>query len=189
MRMCDDVRRADNMRPGQLTFTEAIGVLDCKPESLGHRDTVVFFNDSEVFQWEKSNDLCDVRTGVICSPNNYLYDSSKADIDKCLPDGVMRVTAIANYDKWANLPEERYQAEKMRWFDRTTAAAVKFVPDYRGHIIDSDFFTPTTIKRSTHSRRIEPMTRSTYGFCHGDLGAVTTSSTPSAAAFRTNSAP
>ena len=149
MRMCDDVRRAADARAGQLTFTEAIGVLDCKPESLGHRDTVVFFNDSETFHWEKSSDLCDVRTGVICSPNNYLYDSTEVDIDKCLPDGVMRVTAIANYDKWANLSADQYEAEKMRWFDRTTAAAVRFVPDYRGHIIDSDFFTPTTIKRFT----------------------------------------
>lgn len=149
MRMCDNIRRAENTQPGQLSFTEAIGILDCKPESLGHRDTVVFYNDSETFHWKKSAELCDVRTGVICSPNNYLYDSSEAEIVRNLPDGVMRVTAIANYDQWASLPEEQYQAEKLRWFDRTTAAAVKFVPDYRRHIIDNDFFTPTTIKRFT----------------------------------------
>jgi len=32
-----------------------------------------------------------------------------------------------------------------------------------------------TITWSRHSRRIEPITRSTYGFCQGDRGAVTTS--------------
>src|ERR1700693_4660834 len=32
-----------------------------------------------------------------------------------------------------------------------------------------------------HSRRIEPITRSTYAFCHGERGAVTTSVIPLAA--------
>jgi hypothetical protein len=29
-----------------------------------------------------------------------------------------------------------------------------------------------------HSRRIDPINLSTYGFCQGDLGAISTSSTP-----------
>ncbi len=168
MRMCDDIRRSGNMQPGELSFTEAIGVLDCKPDSLGHRDTVVFYNDSETFHWKKPTGLCDVRTGVICSPNNYLYDSSQAEIEKKLPDGVMRVTAIANYDQWANLSDEAYQAEKLRWFDQTTAAAVKFVPDYRGHIIDNDFFTPLTIKRFTFHDN-----GAVYGAPHKQLDGTT----------------
>jgi hypothetical protein len=32
---------------------------------------------------------------------------------------------------------------------------------------------------SKHSRRAEPISRSTYGFCHGEGGAVITSSIPS----------
>ena len=149
MRLCDDVRRSDQLQPGQLSFTEAIAVLNCKPAALGHSDTVVFFNNSESFHWQKSEGLCDIRTGVICSPNNYKYDDSKADIDRNLPDGVMRVTSLANFDKWSGLSEESYVAEKQRWFDRATQAAVRFVPDYRAHIIENDFFTPTTIRRFT----------------------------------------
>ncbi len=149
MRMCDDVRRTEDIQPGQLSFTEAIAVLDCKPASLGHRDTVVFYNDSDKFHWQKSDDLCDVRTGVICSPNNYLYDDSEANIDRNLPDGVLRVTSLANFGLWSDLSAEAYVAEKLRWFDRATKAAVRFVPDYRRHIIDHDFFTPTTIRRFT----------------------------------------
>jgi hypothetical protein len=35
-----------------------------------------------------------------------------------------------------------------------------------------------TMMWSKHSRRTEPISRSTYGFCHGDRGAVITSSIP-----------
>src|ERR1700726_3334030 len=31
---------------------------------------------------------------------------------------------------------------------------------------------------SKHSRRMEPISRSTYGFCHGERGALITSSIP-----------
>jgi phytoene dehydrogenase-like protein len=89
--------------------------------------------------------LCDTRTGVVCSPNNYVYDPS----DGQLPDGVIRISALADFDRWASLSPEQYQLEKFRWYDRTVESAVRFVPDYRGSVIDTDMFTPTTIRRFT----------------------------------------
>lgn len=56
-------------------------------------------------------------------PNNYLYGPDDGE----LPEGVIRVTAIADYDRWAALSEEEYQLEKLRWYDRTSAAAVRFI--------------------------------------------------------------
>ncbi|MDP6468892.1 MAG: phytoene dehydrogenase, partial [Pirellulaceae bacterium] len=108
--------------------------------------TIVFFNDSEKFHWQKPDDqLCDVRTGVICSPNNYAYDPT----DGQLPDGVMRMTALADFDRWSGMSDEQYQLEKLRWYDRIVASAVQFVPDFRGHVVDTDMFTPRTIRRFT----------------------------------------
>ena len=131
---------------GQLSFIETISVLDRPPRDLGHDRTIVFFNDSEAFPWARPRDgLCDVRTGVICSPNNYAYPSAQGG----LPDGVMRITALADYDRWMSLPEEEYRVEKLRWYDRSIASAVRFVPDYRRYVIDSDMFTPRTIHRFT----------------------------------------
>ena len=86
--------------------------------------------------------MCDVRSGVICSPNNFAYDAP-------LDDGTMRITALANFDRWRALDEDAYRLEKLRWYDRITASAVRFVPDYRGHVVDTDMFTPTTIVRFT----------------------------------------
>lgn len=47
------------------------------------------------------------------------------------------------------LDEQQYELEKHRWYDRITAAAARFVPDYRRHVIDTDTFTPKTIRRFT----------------------------------------
>src|SRR3989304_3473373 len=45
--------------------------------------------------------------------------------------------------------EDTYRLEKLRWYDRITGSAVRFVPDYRSRVIDTDMFTPTTIVRYT----------------------------------------
>ena len=149
MRMCDDVQRVDPGQAGQMSFVEAISVLDVKPRELGHDRTIVFFNDSDKFHWCRPDDkLCDVRTGVICSPNNFLYGDEQ-DEEKQLPDGMIRITCIADFDRWTSLAEDQYQLEKTRWYDKSTAAAVRFVPDFRNHVVDVDTFTPATIRRFT----------------------------------------
>jgi phytoene dehydrogenase-like protein len=86
--------------------------------------------------------LCDVRSGVVCSPNNFAYEEP-------LDGGAMRVTVLANFDRWRALDEKTYQLEKLRWYDRIAESAVRFVPDYRARVIDTDMFTPTTIVRYT----------------------------------------
>lgn len=145
MRMCDDGQPVATSRAaGQLTFCETIATLDAPPSDIGHGQTITFFNDHDKFVWQKPDELCDVRSGVICSPNNFAYDSP-------LDEGTMRITALANFDRWRSLDEESYRLEKLRWYDRITESAVRFVPDYRGHVIDTDMFTPTTIVRfSSH---------------------------------------
>jgi phytoene dehydrogenase-like protein len=146
LRLCDDLTAVDVSRSGQLSFVEAISILDQQPQELGHDRTIVFFNDSERFPWHKPAEaLCDVRTGVVCSPNNYAYNPAEG----ALPEGVIRITAQANFDRWAALPHAQYRLEKLRWYDRMVDSAVRFVPDYRSHVIDTDMFTPTTIRRFT----------------------------------------
>lgn len=142
MRLCDDASRAEPRPAGQLSFVEALVVLDRQPRELGCDETIVFFNDCDEFHWEKPNELCDLRSGVICSPNNFVYDEP-------LAEGMIRVTALANHQRWSELPPEDYRLAKLRWFDRLTASAVRFVPDFRGAVIDDDMFTPTTVRRFT----------------------------------------
>jgi hypothetical protein len=135
-----------------MSFVESISILDVQPQQLDHDRTIVFYNDSDQFHWTCCEELCDVRTGVVCSPNNFLYGES-GDSASQLPDGILRITSIANFDLWNQLSPEQYALEKLRWYDRAVASAVRFVPDFRRHVIDTDVFTPKTIRRFTgHSK-------------------------------------
>ena len=146
LRLCDDISQLDESVAGQLSFTETISILDQQPRQLGHNKTIVFYNDSEVFDWSKPQDrLVDTRTGVICSPNNFVYSQAEGE----LADGVIRVTSLASFDRWDQLDAESYQQEKRKWYDQVTEVAAGYIPEFRNHVIDTDMFTPTTIRRFT----------------------------------------
>ena len=61
----------------------------------------------------------------------------------------MRISALANYDRWAALDADAYRLAKLRCYDEMVAAAVRFVPDFRGSVVETDLFTPLTIHRFT----------------------------------------
>jgi phytoene dehydrogenase-like protein len=128
--------------PGRLSFFETISLLDTQPRAIGCDRTTVFFNTADRFHWERPSGLVDARSGVICSPNNFLYEEP-------LAEGCLRVTCLANYDRWHELPEEDYRRQKLRWYDEVVDTATRFVPDFRSHVVATDMFTPTTIHRFT----------------------------------------
>ncbi len=142
MRMCEAEQPVAPPAAGQLSFVESLSVLDTEPRELGCDRTIVFFNDSEKFHWKKPDEMVDVRSGVICCPNNFQYDQP-------LGEGLVRVTALANYDRWRKLPAEDYQATKRMWHDRIVESAVRFMADFRPRVVATDTFTPTTIRRFT----------------------------------------
>jgi phytoene dehydrogenase-like protein len=142
MRLCEDTSQPAQRQAGQLSFMETTSILNAQPREVGYDQTVVFYNDSPRFHWEKPADLVDVRSGVICSPNNFLYDEP-------LGEGVIRITALANFQAWQALSEEDYRLAKLAWYDRMVGSAVRFIPDFRFAVVDSDTFTPCTIRRFT----------------------------------------
>jgi phytoene dehydrogenase-like protein len=144
MRMCDVGKIVEPDESGQLSFIESVSTLNVEPRDLGYKHTMVFFNDSERFDWQRPDELADVRSGVVCSPNNFCYDSASV-----AGEGTMRLTALANFTRWTSLDESAYRQEKQRWYERMVASAVRFIPDFRPHVVDVDVFTPKTIRRFT----------------------------------------
>lgn len=135
---------------GQLSYAETIAVFKQPPASWGWGDdTIIFFNDSEKFAYERATEQVDLRSGVICFPNNFAYPDG-AD----LPEGLVRVTCLANYARWATLPEETYRADKARWFDAIQRSARRFLPPVNdavlaSNLVTTDMFTPRTVKKFT----------------------------------------
>jgi phytoene dehydrogenase-like protein len=142
----EDPSRAAGQR---LSFIEGIRVMKHQPRELGWGDdTIIFFNDSERFEYARPSGQVDLRSGVICLPNNFDFGGAE------LPDGLLRVTCLASYDQWARLPEAQYQADKARWFEASTRSARRFLPEIAdetlaAETIATDFFTPCTITRFT----------------------------------------
>jgi phytoene dehydrogenase-like protein len=141
MRLCDD-GQAEQEPPGQLSLVESISILNAQPRTLGYDRTIVFYNDSDSFHYAKPEGLLDLRSGTVCSPNNFAYSEP-------LVEGSMRISALANYDRWAALDADAYRLAKLRCYDEMVAAAVRFVPDFRGSVVETDLFTPLTIHRFT----------------------------------------
>jgi len=127
---------------GDISFVESICTLDALPRTLGLDRAVLFFNDSPRFSYARPDDLVDVRSGVVCVPNNFDYDEP-------MPDGWVRLTALANYDRWVRLDPEDYGRAKLDSYERMAASATRFVPDFRPSVAAVDTFTPTTIRRYT----------------------------------------
>jgi phytoene dehydrogenase-like protein len=143
LRLIDDSYSPEVSDVGQLTFVESISVLDTMPADLGLDATITFFNDGQRFAYEPPTDeIVDVRSGVICCPTN--YDQHDGD-----NEGVIRLTSLANYDGWAGMADAEYLAAKDRWFDAIADRVVKFIPEFRDRIIYRDMFTPRTITKYT----------------------------------------
>jgi len=123
---------------GRLSFVEFIMVLDKELAEMGFDKTIIFYNNSDKFNYRKPADLIDVSSGVICCPNNFHFDSP-------LPEALIRVTNMANFDLWNNLEPEEYKAQKTAWLETTLNEVVEFVPDFRHMIVYTDVFTPKTI--------------------------------------------
>lgn len=135
---------------GRLSFVETITVLNREPAALGWgEDTIVFFNDSPEFNYVRPDEAVDVRSGVICLPNNFVFEAGQH-----LPECLLRCTCLANYDRWATLPENVYREQKTRWFSEVQQSARRFLPAVEDDVlakatVATDMFTPRTITTFT----------------------------------------
>ena len=120
-------RRAER-RWGRLSLVESISILDVQPRTLGYGKTIVFYNDSDTFHYEKPEGLVDLRSGTICSPNNFAYYGAAHRRQHAH-------SALANYDGWAALKPRRLspgEAPLLR-SDRGRGGAVRARLSRLGH--------------------------------------------------------
>ena len=149
LRLCSDQpAHTRDEAIGRLSFIETIQVLNVQPADLGWNETIVFFNDSECLHYERPAGQVDVRSGVICMPNNFDFG------DRRMEEGIVRVTCLANYDLWHALPEAEYRGDKTRWFAEAALSAQRFLAPVDARqlaaaTLATDMFTPRTITTFT----------------------------------------
>jgi len=127
---------------GRMTFVESIAILDKRPADFGHDAAIVFFNDRDTFSYAVPDEPVDLRSGIVCCPNNY-------EGHEGLPEGIARLTWIANFDRWTNLDESAYAAAKLGYRENMIQHFSRFLPSVAQHVVYTDMFTPRTIRRYT----------------------------------------
>jgi len=146
-RMCGIEKEREPV--GRLSFVETISVFRENPAAFGWEDTITFFSTRRPFRYRRPGDeLVDPASGVICIPNHYNYGEGRT-----LKEGVVRLTALANYDRWKQLSPEEYQEAKVFWFGELQKVARQVLPpplDDPGHsLVARDMFTPLTVEKFT----------------------------------------
>jgi len=78
-------------RHGALSFMESIIILNTTPSQLTFDTTILFYNDSERFFYQRPKTLIDTSSGVICCPN--ALDEEEYHIQKkfCLRESLKKV--------------------------------------------------------------------------------------------------
>lgn len=127
---------------GVMTFVESISVLERMPAESGLTATIVFFNDDQELLYRRPQADIEARIGLVCCPNNYASESP-------LPEGLLRLTSPANYERWVGLEEADYVQRKERAYQEAFDVAARYVPDLREQVVFKDIFTPRTIEKFT----------------------------------------
>jgi len=144
LKLCNETIPETQTHPaGKLAYLETIFILDKLPKHLGFSPSITFFNNSNQFSYQQPNQAVDFNSGVLCAPNNFLLPH------KTMPEGQIRLTHLANYTHWNNLSPEQYQNTKQKIIQQQIQNLKIYMPTIHKHIIYTDMFTPTTIKRYT----------------------------------------
>lgn len=144
-----EFEKLDHPATGKLSFCESILITDKKPRDLGVDATIIFYNNRPEYLYQKPTSLFDRESAVVCFPNNFKYENFQDDY----PEGVLRITNIANFDLWNDLKsaeDKAHYREQKEVVARNAAEILKHCglsSDYQ--VMFKDIFTPTTIKRYT----------------------------------------
>jgi phytoene dehydrogenase-like protein len=146
---------ANNDQVGALAFVECLmhfpqiqdqysGLTACAEE------TINFHCRTPNFHYQPAQQLIDVRSAVICLPNNYQRNE--------LNERQVRVTFLANYQQWKELRNDKavYKQHKLKALEEAFNLAKELYPNdmpaSHHDLAFHDVFTPTTVEFYTRHR-------------------------------------
>lgn len=162
--------------PSRLSFAETITTYEATPEACSWNDTITFFNTSERVSYEPTEALIDLRSGVICIPENYGNRASDGPSSASVPEPTvsdkfqqdqpdpssaipfqsttqrltLRTTHLAGYDTWKNLSPEAYREQKKACLNASRECAFRILHGRPPQaVLAEDMFTPLTVERFT----------------------------------------
>lgn len=149
--LLNDENNHKHAETGRFTIIESIKVFAGSPKDFGWDETVVFFNQNSKFDYSTPSDYVDLRSGVICLPENYGLSETLQPRESKL-----RITHPANFNRWNELDTREYEVTKKNWEEKILTNGLKYltngIEQYDDLVCKTEFtdtFTPKTIKRFT----------------------------------------
>jgi phytoene dehydrogenase-like protein len=127
---------------GKMTFLESLFVYDKKIPLSQNESTIIFYNNAPKYNYKAAKDYFDPQSAVICFPDH--YEPKVTD-----GEGMARITFMANYDQWKEIPRDAYEEKKEVVSIAAQELLKKIVPNFDGKLLFRDIFSPTTIQNYT----------------------------------------
>jgi phytoene dehydrogenase-like protein len=134
--------REPSERDPRLGFAETVWVLDRPLSELGYEDCVTFFAHGDRMDWRDPEGDVDLRSGVLCCPNNYPEAR-----EPTVP--ILRATHLASSRRWFQKNEDQYRSDKEQMVRGSVGSVTKLIGPFAGHVRFTDAFTPRTIHHYT----------------------------------------
>jgi phytoene dehydrogenase-like protein len=136
----------DQFSSGELGYLETMVAPAVELDLSAHQETIIFYCNSDRFNYRRPDSLVDTSSGVVCFPNNFQFNA-----DDEVPEKMVRATVLANSPKWLAMDDDAYRRHKAS----ASSAVFKQVEQITGieALTDNarllDAFTPRTILRYT----------------------------------------
>ena len=141
LELCDN--RQIHKTGETLTFLETITTVEGTPKLNNLKYTIVFYNNNNGINYQQSDGLFDINSGVICVPENYTEHENTQTT-------TIRTTNLSNFEQWNSLQFNDYQRNKQLVLNTSFENANKLInASNNSRVIAQDIFTPLTIKRFT----------------------------------------
>lgn len=132
----------------RLGFVETIFLLQPeKAQPFPSDKTIIFFNCSNKFNYQRPQHAVDYESGVICFPSNFQGRKHQELVE-------VRSTHLANFQSWMGFSrnEEVYKEQKRIAAASSRSVLEKLIGDFHQYIVYEDIFTPLTIKKFTSKK-------------------------------------
>lgn len=126
---------------GRLSFLESLFLVKEKNIVQDFGATIVFYNKTDQYFYQRPEKACDFNSAVFCLPDNYEKENER-------DYAMIRVTNMANYDIWKSFDKKNYTDMKQNVFKQAKNLSEKILGTTLNTVFQ-DTFSPTTIERYT----------------------------------------
>ncbi|MBP5638035.1 MAG: NAD(P)/FAD-dependent oxidoreductase [Victivallales bacterium] len=133
------VEGMSNENLGKMAYAEVLFELNCQPAQIGMKESIVFWNGRDTFDYYPSEQAFTEDSRIICVPENFDGIKSKE----------VRVTLKASPTYWYTCASDDYHSSKKAAISSAKAFMEQKYPGFSNAVVREEMYTPRTFTRFT----------------------------------------